>query len=73
MDSALIMTRVSAQTLANKGFVELALIRMMSPARMSCASRTNKCVKRILEDCYRSSGWLAKSSSVSGWRGLPYS
>ena len=42
MDSALIMTRVSAQTRANKGFVELALIRMMSPARMSCDSRTTK-------------------------------
>ena len=52
MDSALIMTRVSAQTRANKGFVELALIRMMSPARMSCASRTTKFVKLIISVVY---------------------
>ena len=52
MDSALIMTRVSAQTRTNKGFVELALIRMMSPARMSCASRTTKLVKLIISVIY---------------------
>jgi len=46
------MATVSAQTLANKGFVELALIRMMSPARMSCASRTTKLVKLIISVIY---------------------